>query len=158
VPDKSITAELRAEMDAMKGKPFEPEQADRLEARLRAVFPDYDVSRRTIKGDQTGLVTIDFVLTRSESSRWLQFEPNKSHAFYHTDQGWGAFFDMPIGSNNVRVSPLVAWDTTEDLIEEISAWACALKRASWGRIASAPASSGRGTNQAGAVQPSRPRP
>ena len=120
VPDSAITAELRAEMDAMKGKPFEPEQADRLEARLRAIFPDYDVSRRTIKGDQTGLVTIDFVLTRSESSRWLQFEPNKSHAFYHTDQGWGAFFDMPIGSNNVRVSPLVAWDTTDDLIEEIS--------------------------------------
>jgi len=120
VPDSKITAELRTEMQAMKGKPFEPEQADRLEARLRATFPDYDVSRRTTKGDQTGQVTVVFELERSESSRWLRFEPNKSHATYHSDQGWGAFADIPMGNGDVRVTALAAMDTTDDLVEEYS--------------------------------------
>ncbi len=120
VADSALTPELRADIQALIGKPLDADQAERLEARLKSEFPKYDVTRKTVRGGAQGTIAVIFELVRSESSRWLRFEPNKSNATYHSDQGWGAFMDIPIGGRDVRVTPLVAMDTTDDLIEEYS--------------------------------------
>ena len=67
VPDKDITPELRAELKALEGKPLDSDQADRLEARLKAAFPDYDVDRQTERGSQLGLITLEFTLRKASS-------------------------------------------------------------------------------------------
>ena len=45
VADSAITPELKADIQALTGKPLDAEQAERLETRLKAVFPQYDVTR-----------------------------------------------------------------------------------------------------------------
>ena len=120
IPDKDITAEMRADLKALEGKPLDAEQADKLEARLRAAFPTYDVSRQTSRGSRSGLITVQFSLQISEWARPLRFEPLKSNAVYHSDQGWGAFLDVGIGNRVVRFTPIFAMDTADDLVEEYS--------------------------------------
>jgi hypothetical protein len=120
VPDRDVPAEVRAELQALVGKPLDAEQAERLEARLRAAFPDYDVTRSTVRGGTAGQVTLVFDLRRSESARYLRFEPLRSNALYHSDQGWGAFVDLPIGGRDIRVTPIFALDHADDLVEEYS--------------------------------------
>ena len=44
----------------------------------------------------------------------------KSNLLYHSDQGWGAFLDFPISGRDFRVTPIVAIDNGDDLIEEYS--------------------------------------
>jgi hypothetical protein len=39
---------------------------------------------------------------------------------YHSDQGWGAFLDLPISGRDFRFTPIVALDSGDDLIEEYS--------------------------------------
>jgi hypothetical protein len=103
------------------GQTADPEEAERLETRLKAEFPDYDVTRRTVRGSQSGRVTLVFDLRRSESSRYLRFEPLKSNALYHSDQGWGAYLDAGIGGGrDFRFTPIFALDAADDLVEEYS--------------------------------------
>ena len=44
----------------------------------------------------------------------------KTNALYHSDQGWGAYFDLPISGPIIRVTPFFALDTADDLVEEYS--------------------------------------
>jgi len=120
IPDKDITAELRADVQALTGKPLDADQAEKLHARLKAAFPDYEVSRQTSRGSQTGTIKVVFSLQKGEWARPLRFEPIKSNALYHSDQGWGAFFDVGIGDRNIRFTPIFALDTADDLPEEYS--------------------------------------
>lgn len=120
VPDKDITADMRAELKALEGKPLDTGQAEKLEARLRAAFPRYDISRQTSRGSRTGLITVEFLLKIGEWARPLRFEPLKSNAVYHSDQGWGAFMDVGIGNRDIRFTPIFALDTADDLVEEYS--------------------------------------
>jgi hypothetical protein len=55
-----------------------------------------------------------------ESARWLRFEPLAPSAVFHSDQGWGAFLPLSIGSRNLRFAPIFAWDHADDLVEEYS--------------------------------------
>jgi hypothetical protein len=120
IPDKDITAELQADLKALTGKTLDADEAEKLHARLKAAFPDYDVSRQTSRGSQTGTIKVVFSLQKSEWARPLRFEPLKSNALYHSDQGWGAFLDAGIGDRNVRFTPIFALDTADDLPEEYS--------------------------------------
>lgn len=120
VADNAVAPELRADLQALIGKPLDSDQAERLETRLKAAFPQYDVTRKTVRGSQHGRITLIFELNRSESSRWLRFEPLKANALYHSDQGWGAYADIPIGDRDIRVAPIFALDTADDLVEEYS--------------------------------------
>lgn len=120
VPDKDITPEMRADLKALEGKPLDAQQADQLETRLRTAFPRYDVSRQTSRGSRSGLITVEFSLQVSEWARPLRFEPLKSNAVYHSDQGWGAVLDVGIGNRDIRVTPIFALDTADDLVEEYS--------------------------------------
>ena len=121
VPDSAITPELRADLQALTGKPLDSDEAERLETTAEGGVPRLRRDRAgRSAASQTGQITLVFDLTRSESARWLRFEPLKSNAIYHSDQGWGAFADIPIGGRDVRVTPIFALDTTDDLIEEYS--------------------------------------
>ena len=120
VSEHAITPELRKDLDALVGKPLDTELADKLETRLRAVFSDYDVDRRTVRGRQPGHIRVLFALQRKEATRWLQFDPLKAHGTYHSDQSWSARLDIPMGNRDVRVTAIIPIDTTDELIEENS--------------------------------------
>lgn len=120
VSDSAIDSQLRDEMNALAGKALDADQAERIEARLKAAFPDYDVWRRTRRGTEQGKVIIVFQLERTEASRWLRFEPALSHFTFHSDQGWSGFLETPIVTRNIKITPMFAMDTTDDLLEEYS--------------------------------------
>jgi Omp85 superfamily domain len=119
VPESDISQALRDELQALVGKLLDGSEVA-LEDRLRAELPDYDVRRRVVRGARRGQVQLLFVMGRKESTRWLRYEPLKSKFVYHSDQGWGGYVDFPIGSRDVRVTPSIAIDNRDDLIEEYS--------------------------------------
>ena len=118
VSDSRIDTQLRDEMNALAGKMLDSDETERIEARLKASFPDYDIYRRTERGSEQGKVKVVFVLLRSEQSRWLRFEPSMSNLTFHSDQGWGAFLELPIIARDFKITPMVPIDTTEELLEE----------------------------------------
>ena len=120
VADSAVSAEIRAALDALKGKPLDSDQAERIEIQLRAAFPQYDVSRSTKRGDQPGHIDVVFHLGRKESTRWLRFDPLNANGTYHSDQGWGANLAIGMGSKDFRFTPFIPIDTTDDLVEEYS--------------------------------------
>jgi hypothetical protein len=120
VRDSAITAEMRADEEALKGKPLDEEVAERLSTRLKAAFPDYTLQRRTGRGSQRGQIRVIFHLERSEESRWLRFEPLEANALYHSDQGWGAKLPLTMSGSEFMVVPQFALDVGDELIEEYS--------------------------------------
>ena len=44
----------------------------------------------------------------------------KSNLLYHSDQGWGTFMDISISGRDFRVTPIIALDYADELIEEYS--------------------------------------
>jgi hypothetical protein len=118
VRDSDITAEMRADQQALKGKPLDSELAERLATRLRSAFTSYNLERRTERGSQPGQIKLTFQLTRTEQSRWLRFEPMEANALFHSDQGWGAMLPLTIGGRDFHVVPYFAFDVADDLIEE----------------------------------------
>ena len=120
VPDRDVSRELRAALQALSGRPLDPGEADQLEARLREALPTYSISRRTVRGTQPGRIRLIFDATRAEWSQWLRFEPLEANAVYHSDQGWGANLPLSLSSRNVHITPTFAIDNGDDLIEEYS--------------------------------------
>ena len=120
ISESDVAADLNAEVQTLVGKPLGSEDVDQVEAKVRTAFPDYDVSRRVIRGRRSGEIRLLFILDQRESARWLRFTPMKSNLLYHSDQGWGAFMDFPIGGRDFRVTPIVAIDHGDELIEEYS--------------------------------------
>ncbi len=126
VPDGAISKQLRDEMQALVGRRLDAE-ADRLETRLKESLPDYDVDRSIKRGSQQGQIRLVFEMRRSESTRWLRFEPLKSKYLYHSAQGWGGYLDLPIGGGDFRVTPSIAIDNRDDLLEEYSGFGIRLE-------------------------------
>ncbi len=120
VPDRDISAEMRRELQTLVGKPLDSEAAERLGNQLRAEFPTYDLHRMTRRSDQAGHIKVVYFLRLPDWARWLRFEPLDGNALFHSDQGWGAVLPLTISSRDVLVSPIFAWDTADDLIEEYS--------------------------------------
>jgi len=123
VPDRDITPDMRADLQALTGKPLDDDLAERLETTLRAAFPKYDVSRRTSRGDQPRHIKLVFLLSRNEASRWLRFEPLDANALFHSDQGWGANLPLSMRGGDVMVNPIFAFDNADDLVEEYTGFA-----------------------------------
>ena len=115
ISESDVAADLNAEVQTLVGKPLGSEDVDQVEAKVRTAFPDYDVSRRVIRGGRSGEIRLLFILEQKESTRWLRFTPMKSSLLYHSDQGWGGFLDFPIGGRDFRVTPIVAIDHGDDL-------------------------------------------
>lgn len=120
VRESDIARPLRDDLQTLSGKPLDQDEAGKLETRLRDALPDYEVSRRIRRGSRSGQIRLLFVLNRAEASRWLQFEPLESKFVYHTEQGWGGYLDLPFGSRNFRITPIIAIDNADDLVEEYS--------------------------------------
>lgn len=115
-----LAADLRAALQALTGQRLDAENVERFESDLRTALPDYDVRRRVVRGTQSGQVRVLFILNRNESSRWLHFKARHSSIVYHSKQGWGAALDLPISGRNVSITPIMAFDNGDDLVEEYS--------------------------------------
>jgi Omp85 superfamily domain len=120
INESSVAAALNAEVQSLVDTPLGSEEVDKVEAKLRTAFPDYDVSRRVTRGYRSREIRLQFVFEQRESARWLRFTPMKSSLLYHSDQGWGAFMDFPIGGRDFRVTPIIAIDHGDELVEEYS--------------------------------------
>ena len=123
VRQSDLSSELWAELQALAGRQLDPDEADRLETRMREALPDYEVNRRTVKGSQSGRIKLIFDANRAAWAQWLRFEPVDANAIYHSEQGWGANLPLGIGGSNVRFTPTFAIDVGDDLIEEYSGFA-----------------------------------
>jgi hypothetical protein len=118
--ESRVAADLSSEARTLVGKPLGSEDVDQFEEKVRAAFPDYNVSRQVNRGRRSRELRLSFVLNLRESARWLRFTPTTSSLLYHSDQGWGALMDMSIGGSDFRVTPIIAIDYGDDLIEEYS--------------------------------------
>ena len=105
IDEADLSADLRADLAALAGKVLGSDEVEQFEAKLKATLPDHDVTRRVRRGSRSGEIRLLFVVEKTESARWLHFEPLKSHAVYHSDQGWGALLDFPISGRDFRVVP-----------------------------------------------------
>jgi hypothetical protein len=123
VPARDLNQALRDELYALAGRALDSEEADRLEARLKDALPDHDVRRRSVRGSQPGRIRLIFDAHQAEWSRWLRFEPLETNAIYHSDQGWGANLPLSMRGRDVHVTPMVAIDNADELIEEYSGFA-----------------------------------
>lgn len=118
--EDDLSPELRAALQALAGRQLDSDEADRLETRLREALPDVDVRRRTVRGSQPGRIRLIFDVFRAEWSRWLRFEPQEANLIYHSDQGWGARLPLTMSARDVHVTPIIAIDIGDELIEEYS--------------------------------------
>lgn len=120
VPDSDVSETLRTDLQALVGKRLDSDEADRLQERLERELPRYDVSRRVVRGDEPGHIRVVYDAHRKELPRWLRFEPLRGDALFHSDQGWGSYLTLGMGSGDIRFTPIVAIDNADDLIEEYS--------------------------------------
>ena len=127
ISEGDVAADLNAEVQTLVGTPLGSEEVDKVEAKVRTAFPDYNVSRRVTRGRRSGEIRLLFILDQRESARWLRFTPSKSSLLYHSDQGWGAFMDFPISGRNFRVTPIIAIDHGDELVEEYSGFGVRLE-------------------------------
>jgi hypothetical protein len=127
VRENAITAEMRADEQALIGKPLDSEVAERLEARLKAAFTDFDVVRRTGRGSERGRIKVYYHLIRNERSRWLRFEPMEADVVYHSDQGWGAKLPLTMSGDHLLIVPRFAISVTDGLVEEYSGFGISIE-------------------------------
>ena len=69
-----------------------------------------------------GRIRLVYEARKIELPQWLRFEPLRSNAIFHSEQGWGSYLDLGIGGGNIRFTPIVAIDNADDLVEEYSGW------------------------------------
>jgi hypothetical protein len=122
IPDGELTQALRDDLQALVGKRLDSGEADRFQERIESELPHYDLSRRIERGSQPGRIRLVFEASRKEPPPWLHFEPLKANALFHSEQGWGSYLDLGIGDRNIRVTPIVAIDNRDDLVEEYSGY------------------------------------
>src|SRR5262249_17244879 len=78
IDESRVEAELSNELQTLVGTPLGSEEVDKIQDRIRAAFPDYDVSRRVSRGYRSGAIRLRFIFEQRESARWLRFTPMKT--------------------------------------------------------------------------------
>jgi hypothetical protein len=117
-PDDAIPQALRDDLQALVGHPLDSDAADRLQDRLEEKVPRYQVTRRIERGSEPGKIQVVFEARRKEPPLWLRYQPLRTNAVFHSDQGWGTYLDLGIGSREIRFTPILALDDADDLVEE----------------------------------------
>jgi hypothetical protein len=85
VREQDLDPALVADLHALAGRQLDPDDAERLETRLKGALPAYEIGRRTTKGSQPRTIKVIFDARRAEWSRWLRFEPSDATVIYHSD-------------------------------------------------------------------------
>jgi hypothetical protein len=122
VPEEELTQALRDGLDAVIGKRLDSPEADRLREHIERDLARYEVSRRIRRGSESGRIRLVYEARKRELPGWLDFEALRSSVIFHSKQGWGSYLDLPLGYRNVRVTPIVAIDNADDLVEEYSGY------------------------------------
>ena len=122
VPEGEISQELRDDLQALVGKRLDSNEAVRLQDRIERELSGYDVSRRIRRGSEQGRIRIVYEARKREPPSWLKFEPLRTNALFHSEQGWGSYLDLGIGDGTVRFTPIAALDHADDLVEEYSGY------------------------------------
>lgn len=120
VPDSSLSQSLRDDLQALTSTTLERANARRLSARLRSELVGYEIQRKISRGSRPGQIVLTFEVRKSESMRWVHFEPSQSKFLFHQKEGYSGLLDIPISGGNVRVTPRFAFDNGDDLVEEYS--------------------------------------
>jgi hypothetical protein len=118
--EREISAALRDRLQALVGGQLDPAQADMLVEELEKERPGYDVSRRIERGARRGRIRLVFRFSETEQLRWLPFTRSRSKYVYHSDEGWSAVHDIPMGTRDHRVTLGFAADDNDTLVEEYS--------------------------------------
>jgi hypothetical protein len=118
--EREISAALRDRLQALVGGQLDPALADTLVEALEAERPGYDVARRIERGTRRGRIRVVFKFSENEQLRWLPFARSRSKFVYHSDAGWSAVHDIPIGMRDHRVTLGYAADDNDTLVEEYS--------------------------------------
>jgi hypothetical protein len=122
VPEDELTQALRDDLQAIVGKRLDSPEANGLQKRLANDLPRYDVSRRLERGSAPGRIQLVYEACKKEPPLWLRFVPLRSNVVYHSDQRWGSLLELSLGDRAVRVSPIFAIASSEDLVEEYSGY------------------------------------
>ena len=122
VPDDELTQSLRDDLRSLVGQRLDSGEADRVQRRMERELPRYEFSRRIQRGSQVGRIRLVYEASKKELPPWLRFEPLRSKALFHSEQGWGSYLDLGIGDRNFRFTPLAAIDNADDLVEEYSGY------------------------------------
>jgi hypothetical protein len=117
-PDDAIPQALRDDLQALVGRPLDSDAADKLQARLEQKVSRYQVTRRIERGSEPGTIRLVFEAHRREQPLWLRYQPLRTNAVFHSDQGWGTYLDLGIGNREIRVTPILVLDDADDLVEE----------------------------------------
>jgi hypothetical protein len=72
------------------------------------------------RGSEVGRIKLLYEARKKEPPPWLRFEPLRSNLVYHSEQGWGGYWDFNIGDRNIRFVPAFALANAEDSVEEYS--------------------------------------
>jgi hypothetical protein len=123
IPESKISQALRDDAHALAGKPLDPDEAERLEARFKAELPDFDITKRIARGSQPGQVRLIFEVAEIKPPAWIPYTPSRSKLIYHADLGWTGALDIPVGGRrNNRVTFGFVFGNGDDLIEEYSGY------------------------------------
>jgi hypothetical protein len=122
VPEDELTPAMRDALAAVVGKRLDSPEADRLREQIERDFSGHDISRRIRRGSESGRIRLRYEVRKREPPAWLDFESLRSGVIFHSEQGWGSYLDLALGYRNVRVTPIVAIDNADDLVEEYSGY------------------------------------
>lgn len=121
IPETEVSQGLRDDLQALVGNRLDPDEAERLDVRLEAELPGYEVKRRISRGTQSGRIRLIFELSEVEAPPWIRFASSRSKVVYHSKQGWSGVLDIPMGGpRNHRVALGLVFGNDDDLIEEYS--------------------------------------
>jgi hypothetical protein len=120
VPDAELTQAIRDDLKGLVGKRLDSGEADQFRERLERELPRYEISRRIQRGTEVGRIKLLYEGRKKEPPPWLRFEPLHSNTVYHSDQGWGNYWDLAIGDRTIRFTPIFAIANAEDSVEEYS--------------------------------------
>ncbi len=122
LPEEELTQALRDDVRGLVGKRLDSGEAERFQERLESGLPGYDFLRRIRRGSEVGRIRLVYEARKKELPGWVRFIPLQSNALFHSEQGWGSYLDLGIGTQNIRFTPIVAIDNADDLVEEYSGY------------------------------------